>query len=85
MLNIKYIHISVVHVRSSGLAPFIFTRLKTGTAVFLNRLFLFYRDTYQESQGVAAEVSFKSFMKLNTSAGSTDLYKRLYTRYLNTN
>ncbi|XP_015156666.1 transmembrane protease serine 2 [Gallus gallus] len=34
-------------------------------------------DTYYYSQGVAAEVSFKSFMKLNTSAGNTDLYKRL--------
>ncbi|XP_065597738.1 transmembrane protease serine 2 [Cyrtonyx montezumae] len=34
-------------------------------------------DTYYFSQGVATEVTFKSFMKLNTSAGNTDLYKRL--------
>ncbi|XP_047927440.1 transmembrane protease serine 2 [Anser cygnoides] len=35
-------------------------------------------DTYYYSQGVAAEVNFKSFMKVNTSAGNTDLYKRLH-------
>ncbi|XP_039946858.1 transmembrane protease serine 2 isoform X2 [Hirundo rustica] len=35
-------------------------------------------DTYFYSHGVAPEVSFKSYMKLNTSAGNIDLYKRLY-------
>lgn len=44
--------------------------------------FLFCRDTYYYSQGVAAEASFKSYMKLNTSAGNIDLYKKLYSRYL---
>lgn len=44
--------------------------------------FLFCRDTYFYSRGVAPEVSFKSYMKLNTSAGNIDLYKKLYTRYL---
>lgn len=44
--------------------------------------FLFCRDTYYYSRGVAAEVSFKSYMKVNTSAGNTDLYKKLYSRYL---
>ncbi|NXJ76395.1 TMPS2 protease, partial [Trogon melanurus] len=37
-------------------------------------------DTYYYSQGVATEVSFKSYMKLNTSAGNIDLYKKLYSR-----
>ncbi|NXC15057.1 TMPS2 protease, partial [Corythaeola cristata] len=37
------------------------------------------RDTYYYSQGVAAEVSYKSYMKLNTSAGNIDLYKKLYS------
>uniref|UniRef100_A0A8B9QBA7 Transmembrane protease serine 2 n=1 Tax=Apteryx owenii TaxID=8824 RepID=A0A8B9QBA7_APTOW len=36
-------------------------------------------DTYYYSQGIAPEVGFKSFMKLNTSAESIDLYKKLYT------
>ncbi|OWK52516.1 Transmembrane protease serine 2 [Lonchura striata] len=36
-------------------------------------------DTYFYSRGVAPEVSFKSYMKLNTSAGNIDLYKKLYT------
>ncbi|XP_065496742.1 transmembrane protease serine 2 [Caloenas nicobarica] len=36
-------------------------------------------DTYYYSQGVAAEASFKSYMKLNTSAGNIDLYKKLYS------
>ncbi|NXR84247.1 TMPS2 protease, partial [Pycnonotus jocosus] len=36
------------------------------------------RDTYYYSHGVVPEVSFKSYMKLNTSAGNTDLYKKLY-------
>ncbi|NXE49795.1 TMPS2 protease, partial [Casuarius casuarius] len=35
-------------------------------------------DTYYYSQGVAAEVGIKTFMKLNTSAGNIDLYKKLY-------
>ncbi|RMC06178.1 hypothetical protein DUI87_15608 [Hirundo rustica rustica] len=39
-------------------------------------------DTYFYSHGVAPEVSFKSYMKLNTSAGNIDLYKRLYNRRL---
>uniref|UniRef100_A0A8C9LAC9 Transmembrane protease serine 2 n=1 Tax=Pavo cristatus TaxID=9049 RepID=A0A8C9LAC9_PAVCR len=34
-------------------------------------------NTYYYSQGVAAEVTSKRFMKLNASAGNTDLYKRL--------
>ncbi|NXC65721.1 TMPS2 protease, partial [Anhinga anhinga] len=38
------------------------------------------RDTYYYSRGVATESSFKSYMKLNTSAGNTDLYKKLYSR-----
>ncbi|GAB0178263.1 transmembrane protease serine 2 [Grus japonensis] len=37
-------------------------------------------DTYYYSQGVATEVGFKSYMKLNTSAGNIDLYKKLYSR-----
>ncbi|NXO66736.1 TMPS2 protease, partial [Phainopepla nitens] len=37
------------------------------------------RDTYFYSRGVAPEVSFKSYMKLNTSAGNIDLYKKLYS------
>ncbi|XP_074670502.1 transmembrane protease serine 2 [Strix aluco] len=36
-------------------------------------------DTYYYSRGVATEVSFKSYMKLNTSAGNIDLYKKLYS------
>lgn len=44
--------------------------------------FLFCRDTYYYSRGVAAEASIKSYMKLNTSAGNVDLYKKLYSRYL---
>uniref|UniRef100_A0A8C0C3H9 Transmembrane protease serine 2 n=1 Tax=Buteo japonicus TaxID=224669 RepID=A0A8C0C3H9_9AVES len=36
-------------------------------------------NTYYYSRGVAAEVSFKSYMKVNTSAGNTDLYKKLYS------
>ncbi|XP_054684515.1 transmembrane protease serine 2 [Grus americana] len=36
-------------------------------------------DTYYYSQGVATEVGFKSYMKLNTSAGNIDLYKKLYS------
>lgn len=44
--------------------------------------FLFCRDTYFYSRGVVPAVSFKSYMKLNTSAGNTDLYKKLYNRYL---
>lgn len=44
--------------------------------------FLFCRDTYFYSSGVEPEVSFKSYMKLNTSAGNIDLYKKLYNRYL---
>ncbi|XP_075287795.1 transmembrane protease serine 2 isoform X2 [Opisthocomus hoazin] len=36
-------------------------------------------DTYYYSQGVATEVSFQSYMKLNTSAGNIDLYKKLYS------
>lgn len=44
--------------------------------------FLFCRDTYYYSRGVTTEVSFKSYMKLNTSAGNIDLYKKLYSRYL---
>ncbi|XP_039585459.1 transmembrane protease serine 2 isoform X2 [Passer montanus] len=36
-------------------------------------------DTYFCSRGVAPEVSFKSYMKLNTSAGNIDLYKKLYS------
>lgn len=43
--------------------------------------FLFFRDTYFYSRGVP-DVSFKSYMKLNTSAGNIDLYKKLYSRYL---
>ncbi|NXG35313.1 TMPS2 protease, partial [Dromaius novaehollandiae] len=35
-------------------------------------------DTYYYSQGVAAEVGIKTFMKLNTSAGNIDLYRKLY-------
>ncbi|NWR21122.1 TMPS2 protease, partial [Emberiza fucata] len=38
-------------------------------------------DTYFYSRGVP-DVSFKSYMKLNTSAGNIDLYKKLYSRYL---
>lgn len=44
--------------------------------------FLFCRDSYFYSHGVAPEASFKSYMKLNTSAGNIDLYKKLYSRYL---
>lgn len=44
--------------------------------------FVFCRDTYFYSRGVAPEVSFRSYMKLNTSAGNIDLYKKLYSRYL---
>lgn len=44
--------------------------------------FLFCRDTYFYSRGVVPDVSFKSYMKLNTSAGNIDLYKKLYIRYL---
>ncbi|KFO07844.1 Transmembrane protease serine 2, partial [Balearica regulorum gibbericeps] len=36
-------------------------------------------DTYYYSQGVATEVGFKNYMKLNTSAGNIDLYKKLYS------
>ncbi|CAN8196982.1 unnamed protein product [Coccothraustes coccothraustes] len=36
-------------------------------------------DTYFYSHGVAPEVSFKSYMKLNASAGNIDLYKKLYS------
>ncbi|XP_010084304.1 PREDICTED: transmembrane protease serine 2 [Pterocles gutturalis] len=36
-------------------------------------------DTYYYSQGVAPEVSFKSYMNVNTSAGNIDLYKKLYS------
>ncbi|XP_017666521.1 PREDICTED: transmembrane protease serine 2 isoform X1 [Lepidothrix coronata] len=36
-------------------------------------------DTYYYSRGVVPDVSFKSYMKLNTSAGNTDLYKKLYS------
>ncbi|KFQ02222.1 Transmembrane protease serine 2, partial [Leptosomus discolor] len=36
-------------------------------------------DTYYYSRGVTTEVSFKSYVKLNTSAGNIDLYKKLYT------
>ncbi|KAJ7427399.1 Transmembrane protease serine 2 [Willisornis vidua] len=36
-------------------------------------------DTYYYSRGVVPEVSFKSYMKLNTSAGNIDLYKKLYS------
>ncbi|KFQ30744.1 Transmembrane protease serine 2, partial [Merops nubicus] len=36
-------------------------------------------DSYYYSRGVATEVSFKSYMKLNTSAGNIDLYKKLYS------
>ncbi|KAI1241472.1 hypothetical protein IHE44_0004945 [Lamprotornis superbus] len=35
-------------------------------------------DTYFYSRGVAPDASFKSYMKLNTSAGNIDLYKKLY-------
>ncbi|NXE65204.1 TMPS2 protease, partial [Calcarius ornatus] len=38
-------------------------------------------DTYFYSRGVP-DASFKSYMKLNTSAGNIDLYKKLYSRYL---
>uniref|UniRef100_A0A8C5NRM7 Transmembrane protease serine 2 n=1 Tax=Junco hyemalis TaxID=40217 RepID=A0A8C5NRM7_JUNHY len=37
-------------------------------------------DTYFYSRPVAPDVSFKSYMKLNTSAGNIDLYKKLYSR-----
>ncbi|NXA35714.1 TMPS2 protease, partial [Eudromia elegans] len=37
-------------------------------------------DTYYYSKGVAPEAGFKSFMKLNTSAESIDLYRKLYNR-----
>ncbi|XP_009502895.2 transmembrane protease serine 2 isoform X1 [Phalacrocorax carbo] len=36
-------------------------------------------DTYHYSGGVATEGSFKSYMKLNTSSGNIDLYKKLYS------
>ncbi|KFV19177.1 Transmembrane protease serine 2, partial [Tauraco erythrolophus] len=36
-------------------------------------------DTYYYSQGVATEVSYKSYMKVNTSAGNIDLYQKLYS------
>ncbi|NWW32578.1 TMPS2 protease, partial [Panurus biarmicus] len=36
-------------------------------------------DTYFYSRGVVPEVSFKSYMKLNTSAGNIDLYEKLYS------
>ncbi|NXG52324.1 TMPS2 protease, partial [Psilopogon haemacephalus] len=36
-------------------------------------------DTYYYSQGVATEISFKTYMKVNTSAGNIDLYKKLYS------
>ncbi|KFQ84568.1 Transmembrane protease serine 2, partial [Phoenicopterus ruber ruber] len=36
-------------------------------------------DTYYYSQGVAAEASFKTYTKLNTSAGNVDFYKKLYS------
>uniref|UniRef100_A0A8C6JEK9 Uncharacterized protein n=1 Tax=Melopsittacus undulatus TaxID=13146 RepID=A0A8C6JEK9_MELUD len=35
-------------------------------------------DTYYYSEGVATEDGFKSYMKLNESAGNVDLYKKLY-------
>ncbi|KFP03516.1 Transmembrane protease serine 2, partial [Calypte anna] len=36
-------------------------------------------NTYFYSQGVEPEGSFKTYMKLNTSAGNIDLYKKLYS------
>ncbi|XP_051464178.1 transmembrane protease serine 2 [Apus apus] len=36
-------------------------------------------DTYYYSRGIATEGSFKIYMKLNTSAGNIDLYKKLYS------
>ncbi|KAJ7408710.1 hypothetical protein BTVI_58818 [Pitangus sulphuratus] len=38
-------------------------------------------DTYYYSRGIVPDVSFKSYMKLNTSAGNIDLYKKLYSRF----
>ncbi|NXX79448.1 TMPS2 protease, partial [Urocolius indicus] len=35
-------------------------------------------DTYYYSRGIVTEVSSKIYMKINTSAGNTDLYKKLY-------
>ncbi|XP_039376212.1 transmembrane protease serine 2 isoform X1 [Mauremys reevesii] len=35
-------------------------------------------DTYYSSQGITPERGFTSFMRLNTSAGNIDLYKKLY-------
>ncbi|KAM9170546.1 transmembrane protease serine 2 isoform 3-T3 [Pangshura tecta] len=39
-------------------------------------------NTYYSSQGITPERGFTSFMRLNTSAGNIDLYKKLYNRPL---
>uniref|UniRef100_A0A8C7AIG0 Transmembrane serine protease 2 n=1 Tax=Neovison vison TaxID=452646 RepID=A0A8C7AIG0_NEOVI len=37
-----------------------------------------YRNSFYSSQGIVDDSGASSFMKLNTSAGNTDLYKKLY-------
>lgn len=40
------------------------------------------RNSFYSSQGIVDDSGATSFMKLNISAGNTDLYKKLYHRYL---
>lgn len=40
-----------------------------------------FRNSFYSSQGIVDDSGASSFMKLNTSAGNTDLYKKLYHRY----
>uniref|UniRef100_A0A2K5HDE5 Peptidase S1 domain-containing protein n=1 Tax=Colobus angolensis palliatus TaxID=336983 RepID=A0A2K5HDE5_COLAP len=46
------------------------------------RFSVFFRNSFYSSQGIADNSGATSFMKLNTSAGNVDIYKKLYHRAL---